>query len=355
MCLRAVFKVCYSQKSMSTQQFYSELPIYSFNASELFNNSNRFTDVPDDWYVLCTDVESSTSFYLDGRWSVVNKLAAAGIDVVLRASVNKGLEIPYVYGGDGILACFPPVILKEITYELAQLYRYGHAVCGANLRIGIVPVKDVRRAGYQLRVSRVGSTGTISHSLFDDSAFGWIDSVIKNSSEYSLTAMLHDVEISRLKYDQYILPVWQKIEKVYEGEEYLAMIILPTGDLHTRLDIYQQITEYIYSCTPRFFDAHPIVELEKDDIFTLDFFKTDGALKIIVSGRRPSLDLIIDYLVKLENDGQILFGSMTSKNSIITYVVKESADYIAGLLDLDDGGYVVAAQNMKAKMAVQQV
>jgi hypothetical protein len=334
---------------MSTERFYTDLPIYSFKAAELFNNPERFIDVPEDWYVLCTDVESSTSFYLEGRWSVVNKLAAAGIDVVLRASIDKGLEIPYVYGGDGILACFPPVMLKEITYELAQLYRYGHAVCGANLRIGIVPVKDVRRAGYQFRVSRVGSTGTISHSLFDDSAFAWIDSVIKSETTYSLTAMLYDVDLSRLKYDQYILPVWQKIEKVYEGEEYLAMIIVPREGSTNRLELYQSITNHIYSCTPRFFDEHPIVELEKDDIFTLDFFKTDGSLKIIVSGRKPNLNSIIEYLARLENEGQIYFGHTTSKYSVITYVIKESNDYMAGLLDLEDGGYVVAAQNMKAK------
>jgi len=174
--------------------------------------------------------------------------------------------------------------------------------------------------------------------------------MIKNNSEYALTSMLTNVDVSRLKYDQYVLPVWQKLQTVYDGEEYLALIVLPTEQSAGHLDVYNTILEQLHIHTPRFFEAHPIISLERDDVFSLDFIKTDGALKIIVSGNQASISAILEYMDSLEQDGLLLYGHTISKSSIITYVIKESADYMAGLLDLDDGGYVAAAQELKRKM-----
>ncbi len=334
---------------MGTQHFYSELPRYPMVPGQLFARPDEFTAVPDDWYVLATDVESSTAFFDKGEWSTVTKLAAGGIDMMVRASVRSGIEIPYVYAGDGIVACFPPELLREVSYESIKLYHYGHSVCGASLRIGIIPVSDVRAAGHNLRVKRVGGDGIIAHSLFDDSAFRWIDQSIKNDTEYRIESLISDIDVATLTYDDFILPVWQKITPTSGDEQFLCMIVVPKQD--DRLAVYDRVVSKIGELAPQFFTQHPLVVMEHERIFSVDFIKTSGVLNMIVAGTREQLDQVVAFLDQLEEEGVITHGYTISGNSIVTYLVRESEIYSAGLLDIDEGGYVAATKQFKEKLA----
>lgn len=80
---------------MLTDLFYSELP--ALDSFEAVVQSENFVSVPDDWYILITDVCDSTGAIAAGHYKTVNFMGASSIIAVL--NITKQLEIPYIFGG----------------------------------------------------------------------------------------------------------------------------------------------------------------------------------------------------------------------------------------------------------------
>ena len=64
-----------------------------------------YVDVPDDFYVVLTDVRGSTRAIEQGRYRDVNAVGVASI-VAIRNAIPD-LELPYVFGGDGATLLVP--------------------------------------------------------------------------------------------------------------------------------------------------------------------------------------------------------------------------------------------------------
>ena len=79
--------------------FYATLPAYT-NFSEAMDLT-RYTPVPDDWFVIISDIKGSTQAVQNGRYKEVNMLGASCIVAVL--NVASELENPFVFAGDGII------------------------------------------------------------------------------------------------------------------------------------------------------------------------------------------------------------------------------------------------------------
>lgn len=80
-----------------SRDFYSTLtPFKKF--SDL-TDSSHYRKVPDDWWVVITDVKGSTEAIANNRYKDVNLLGASSIIAAL--NTLKGRQIPFVFGGDG--------------------------------------------------------------------------------------------------------------------------------------------------------------------------------------------------------------------------------------------------------------
>ena len=86
-----------------SSEFYADLA--SFSDFGDFTDFEAYAPVPDDWVVLCGDIRGSTRAIEEGHYKQVNMVGAAVITAVLNAC--PGLQIPYVFGGDGGLAAVP--------------------------------------------------------------------------------------------------------------------------------------------------------------------------------------------------------------------------------------------------------
>jgi hypothetical protein len=124
-------------------RFYNELtPFADF---EEIANIEAYRPVPEDWVVLATDISGSTRAIEEGRYKDVNMLGAASITVVL--NVCGDIDIPYVFGGDGATLVVPQMLADNATRALAGLKAVSSKIFGLELRVGIVPVADVRSRG----------------------------------------------------------------------------------------------------------------------------------------------------------------------------------------------------------------
>ena len=84
--------------------FYKDLPtLESF--SQIFSDV-QFERVPDDWWIIMTDVVGSTLAIEAGRYKEVN---SAGSIAVMAISNHLGdMEFPFIFGGDGMTCLIPP-------------------------------------------------------------------------------------------------------------------------------------------------------------------------------------------------------------------------------------------------------
>lgn len=130
--------------------FYAALsPFRNFTD---FTDIDAYTPVPEDWLVLCADVRGSTKAIEAGHYKHVNMIGAACITAVL--NVSQGIEIPFVFGGDGAILVVPPGLQDAGTQEFLAVQAMAMMRFDLELRVGIVPVKDLRAADMDVRVRK---------------------------------------------------------------------------------------------------------------------------------------------------------------------------------------------------------
>jgi hypothetical protein len=108
----------------------------------------RYVAAPDDWILVMADIRGSTEAAQAGRYKDVNLVGAACITATL--NVTKGLDLPYVFGGDGATILIPPAAREAVAKALVRTRRLAADGFGLELRVGMVPLQTLERAGFEL-------------------------------------------------------------------------------------------------------------------------------------------------------------------------------------------------------------
>lgn len=101
----------------------------------------NYLRAPASWSVLITDIKGSTQAIEAGKYREVNTLGACTITTVI--NVLPGLDIPYVFGGDGATLLIPTEYRDQLTEELLKLQAYAKRTFDMELRVGMVPIQDI--------------------------------------------------------------------------------------------------------------------------------------------------------------------------------------------------------------------
>ena len=131
-------------------RFYADLP--AFRSFRDFADFAAYTPFPEDWVVLCGDIEGSTPAIAAGRYKDVNMVGAAVITAVLNAC--PGMQVPYVFGGDGGLAVVPGSAAPAAVEALRRLQAHSRRTFGLGLRAAAIPVSRLVAEGYGLSVRK---------------------------------------------------------------------------------------------------------------------------------------------------------------------------------------------------------
>jgi len=110
----------------------------------------EFAAVAADWEVLLTDIEGSGQAIEKGRYKMVNALGAACIIAACNAAGRD--DLPYVFGGDGASLLVPPELAPRIESALMSLQAHAKQALGLNMRVGRVSVAQIRAAGADIRL-----------------------------------------------------------------------------------------------------------------------------------------------------------------------------------------------------------
>ena len=134
----------------TADRFYNKLaPFHDFAA---FVEFDAYEPVPDDWVVMIADVQGSTRTIEEGRYKDVNMVGAALITAVL--NICGDIAVPFVFGGDGGTLVVPGSHRNAACTALVGLRAVSQATFGLALRVGAIPVVDLRAMDADVRVRK---------------------------------------------------------------------------------------------------------------------------------------------------------------------------------------------------------
>jgi len=113
----------------------------------------RYARLEGDWAIAVADVVASTKLAESGRDRDVNFVAGAVVAVLSAVACRPEQPAACQFGGDGAVAAVPPQCRDAARKSLAALAHWAQKDMGVPLRVGMVPVDDLIRAGHDVRAA----------------------------------------------------------------------------------------------------------------------------------------------------------------------------------------------------------
>ncbi len=158
--------------------FYNELtPFFDFAE---FVEFDAYDPVPDDWVVMIADVQGSTRAIEEGRYKDVNMVGAASITAIL--NVCGDIEVPFVFGGDGGTLVVPASLRDAACDALIGLQAISRDTFGLPLRVGAIPVADLRAQGAEVRVRKYELSAGNHLAMFAGGGVELCDRLLKSAA-----------------------------------------------------------------------------------------------------------------------------------------------------------------------------
>lgn len=386
--------------SNSSADFYRDLPTRP--AFEDFFDLDHFSALPDDWTVLVADVRGSTHAIRGGRYRDVNTVGVSCIAAMLNGLKDECF--PYVFGGDGATFCVPERALQNARALLLDCQQLARRDFDLDLRVGAVPVSLLRDLDTDVRVGKWQVNDHYVQSMLAGEGLSVAERLIKSSHQFlvssSKSAMTADFTGFECR--------WQEIPS--PSEENVSLLVAATAgtSLQRRLTYaqVQHCIETIYGSAEAFHPVHggglrlalspvrmasearvrnpgnnrigkamhvarvwPLVmagavmmargmQTETTDWGAYksrlrdntDFRKFDDVLRLVMAGTAAQRSELRASLDAMRAEGKIAFGMHVSDAALITCIV---SDYNFGhvhFLDGADGGYAMAAVELKAQL-----
>ena len=386
---------------MFTEDFYSLLPRLE-NFRDITDRSN-FRSLPQDWYILVTDIISSTEAVETGRYKEVNLIGACSIIAILNIANN--IEIPFVFGGDGASILIPPSLLAKAKQALLATQKLAKQEFKLDLRIGAVAVADVLRGGNDVKVAKFKVSENYSQGIFIGGGLTYATDLIKdtiNGESYQIKNMrlAPRANFSGLECR------WQDIPSRH-GET-VSLLVLADNQSRHNSNLYKEVLEQIQKIYGDDEDIHPIhkrhlklsfnfkklfletkvlgksrkwtnkimylLNIQIQNLLGLcfmrfnlrlgmnwgsyknivsaatDYRKFDDMLRMVIAGTSAQREELTRYLEKRHQEGKLVYGLHVSNRALMTCIVFERNGRQVHFVDGADGGYASAAKAMKARM-----
>ena len=374
----------------------------AFHRFEDFCRDENYSEVPSGWSVILSDIRGSTRAIQAGRYQDVNMAGAATIAAVL--NVTRGLEVPYVFGGDGATFLIPKDVLAEVRTELARTRVFIAATYGLEIRIGIVPIDELKNRGTRIQVAKFELSPGNSLAFFRGGGLAMAETLVKaEASKY----LLADEPLSKAGPNLNGLSCrWQPIEakngvmvsiliqalNLARADEVYGEIISglqqildtdsnsPVHDVRFRphwpakswrLETLWRENEksLVAKFAGRFVNLAATFVLFWVMLFNLpfgpfrpkkykremranaDFRKFDDMLRMVLDCRHEQVERLQVFLESARAAGEIAYGLHRSNQALMTCLVFSAVQgRHVHFIDGADGGYAMAAAQLKGQL-----
>ncbi|MFN8376901.1 MAG: DUF3095 domain-containing protein [Anaerolineae bacterium] len=360
---------------------------------------DHYYDVPADWHIALTDVKGSTKAIEGGRYKDVNAVAAASITALLNAAGRE--DIPFLFGGDGATVLIPETVIAAARDALIGTQRLAKEQFNLELRVGIVPVSDVLREGYRIRVARLKMSENFQQAIFmggglaraekmlkdpfkgliyrveaeegktyegDFSGFECRWNAIPSPYEETVSLLVQAIKGDADEHTQIYHEVLHTIEEIYGDSltrrpvnvQNMSMMLNPMG-FATEAKVRHQdsgpgrllriLRGTLLARVAMAFNIQGWGKYKQLAVEAIDNEKFDDTLRMIISGTTAQRNRLRAYLEERHQKGDLVFGTHTSQHALMTCVVFDYFGRQVHFIDGADGGYALAAREMKEQLA----
>jgi len=314
--------------------------------------------------------------------------------------------VPYIFGGDGSSLCVPDNVLDKVKDALIATKEMSQMQFDLELRIGVVPVSEIRKAGYDILVSKQKISEHYTQAAFAGGGLEYAENVIKDddnkttfrienktSIEPDYTGLecrwesvpsKHGETISLIvkatadnQDDEYRIytEIINKVNDIY-GDESSSRPVYEEG---LKLTLSNNLLKYetkartfgksiselvlyklkirIQAILGRIFMARKIKTGDTDwgkykstFVKNTDYRKFDGVLREVLSGNKQQRQVLEQYLDERYKKGECFFGIHVSESALVTCMINNCIDQHFHFIDGADGGYAMAATMMKQQL-----
>ena len=155
--------------------FFASIP--AFSKFEGVVEAENYRPLPDDWALATTDIVGSTKAIQAGRYKSVNMAGASAISALLNAIGRH--DLPFVFGGDGAVVAFPEHAIAAAKTALAATQAWVADELDLTLRAALVPMKEIRQRGLDVRVAMFRASENVSYAMFLGGGTSWAEAEMK--------------------------------------------------------------------------------------------------------------------------------------------------------------------------------
>jgi len=385
----------------TTENFYADLD--GFEEFSGITDLSLYRPLPEDWCIVTADIRGSTKAIKEGRYKDVNMMGAACIAAVINAVPECSL--PYVFGGDGATLAAPLSKTAVIREALAASRQLSLQQFGLELRAGIVPLADIKKAGASVLVAKLRLSPGNAMAMFSGGGVQMVDGLIKAGGDDGPYAIplpeketTPDLEGLSCR--------WEPL-KSCRGVMMSMLIYAMADDDDEKAKIYRHVIDGVAGILKSGLSNSPVSAdnmifkwpsegirkesklyarsnkrwirilrlyitsfiqfiLEKFDLSAAgynapqyrqqlrantDFRRFDDMLRMILDCPKDKADEIEAFFEQLHDQGKLAFGTHRSDHALMTCLVFSltKGEHIH-FIDGSDGGFAVAAIQLKAQL-----
>lgn len=352
----------------------------------------NYLGVPDDWLIAVSDVVGSTGAISAGRYKDVNLAGAATIAGIQNAS--PGRDLPFAFGGDGGIVLVPPDLADATTAALKGVQRIVRNALALDTRCALIPVAAVRADGFDVRLAHQTLHGSRRLAMLCGGGVDHAETLCKSPAgtrfAVAADATTEDADLSglscrwqplsarngvmltaiiRAKDGEQLSPVYRDL---YAGIQTAARRDLcpvaasnlkstwpPRGGAHERafgrslFEVYgQSLLAVVSEKTGRTIGGFNARAYARALPSHSDYRKFADSLRMVVDCTTREADAIEQLLSFAGARGAIEFGLHRASAALMTCFVSNTDDGgHVHFIDGADGGYALAAQQLKTKSA----
>lgn len=383
--------------------FYADLP--AFHQFEEVASAHVYTPVPVGWHVLITDIRGSTRAIEAGRYKDVNALGVSTIIAVVNRL--RGVDFPYVFGGDGATLLIPPGHREAAEYAARSAITMARDAFDLELRAGLVAIEELAAAGAEVRVAKFQVSPTVVLAMLEGNGVALAESLVKQPRP-TANHVLAPAETADLSLFQGFQCRWQPIPS-RKGHIISLIVAATTTDPKRQRQVYRRILDGIGAISPGgLAELHPVdsarlaLTTQPKDLrvegailsgqphgwrhrlfatrarwvaalgrflmernlrlggfhgakhgrnvaANTDFRKFDGTLRMVLDLSGTELQALDAYLNQEQADDEIVFGLHRSDAALMTCFIQDFSGNHFHFVDGSQGGYALAAKQMKAQ------
>ncbi len=384
--------------------FYRDLPLINTFADSTV--SKNHADLPPDWWVVIADVEGSTKAIEQGAYKKVNTVGVACIAAVV--NVDLGIEMPFVFGGDGATFAVPDSLRERVEIALRGAQQLARTSFGLGLRVGLVKVADLTDAGFWVKVGKFSLSPHVTQAVFSGRGWDEAERRVKTPNALGVVRVLENAGLAEASFEGFECR-WQGVPSFNDHK--LALLVGAMSQrADTNLDTYQRVLQQIQTIYGDVLQYHPLQaqalkltfnpkllahewrvrssqfsvskrlkylakmlfqntagkilfarnmdtettqwsKYRTELVDNSDFRKFDGMLRMVIDGTEAQASQLEQFLAAEHQLGHLVFGLHKSQEALVTCIVRSFTGNHMHFVDGSDGGYALAARGLKAQLA----